>query len=158
MFRALLVSSVRSLLCLRRGLIHSLASVHSGVRARLGRLQSSTALRILHSLCSNSYGTICVFSYSPDQVDSDPLLRSATAEILQDKLCNREQHGFFTPDFFHRLFVVYGNYLRHYVQSCNLIIVFSTLFVLVFFSSVICSRFDILCIFSTSNWYVLSLF
>ena len=38
-----------------------------------------------------------------------------------------------------------------------LIIVFSTVFVLVFFSSVICLRFDSLCIFSTRNWYVPSL-
>jgi len=40
----------------------------------------------------------------------------------------------------------------------SLIIVFFNITCASFFSSVICSRVDILCIIITSNWYVLSLF
>jgi len=76
-------------------------------------------------------------------VDSDPLLTSATAEILQDKLCNREQHVSV-----HKIsFIVYLWFMATSFDTTfrfvSLIIVFSTLFVLVFFSSVICLRVDI---------------
>ena len=73
-------------------------------------------------------------------------------------LCICGQHSVCTQHFFVIHFIVMATSYDTTFRVVSLIIVFATLFVLIFFSSVLCSRVDILCIFSTRNWYVLSLF
>jgi len=82
------------------------------------------SLIVLHTitffLCSVDGDTNCVFiSFLPHLMGLDPSFTSATAEFTR-KLCKCDQHGVCTQDFFVIHFIVHGNWLRHYIQSCEL--------------------------------------
>ena len=111
---------------------------------------------IRFSLFKQLWYQLCLVNLSSGR--PRPTLNFCTSRKISRNLCNRERRGFCTQDFFHHSFAVHGNELRHYIQSCELHNCVSTVFVLVFFSSVIYIKGMILCESSVrASWYVLSM-